>query len=55
LGLNNKLLKGREGGEGGSLKKVRKKFKKKFEKKFEKSSKKSLKKVEKNVVIIYWA
>jgi hypothetical protein len=40
LGLYNKLLKGREGGEGGSSKKVKKKFEKK---------------VEKNVVIIYWA
>jgi hypothetical protein len=40
-------LKWREGGEGGSSKKV--------EKKFEKRLKKFEKKVEKNDVIIYWA
>jgi hypothetical protein len=43
LGLDNKLLKGRQGGEGGSWNKVQKnsnKSSKKVRKEFEKSSKK---------------
>jgi hypothetical protein len=55
LGLNNKLLKRREGGEGGSSKKVRKKLKKSSKKVRKKVRKKFENKVEKNVVIIYWA